>query len=313
MAHINSSCLFSGTADYPIFVDHLCPIKGRHPFPVVMIHGACNTGTCYLTTPDGRPGWAYNFAESGFDTYVVDWPGHGRSPMRANFVKMSTRDVRDSIASLLRQIGPAILVVHSAGGPIAWSLAEELSEFVAAIVGIAAGPPANLLQAVPPDSEVANTPREEFDVDAPMSAREGELMWVDRAFVQECWFAGSQAPTDAVEKFFRSVVPESPKVINERFNIAGSGLSVRDPSLVADRPILIVTGDSDPKHSRAFDQRTADLFNAEFVWLPNRNIYGNGHMLMVDSNSHVVAQLVINWLKEQTLKGRAEIHIHQSY
>jgi len=36
-------------------------------------------------------------------------------------------------------------------------------------------------------------------------------------------------------------------------------------------------------------------------------------MLMVDSNSHVVAQLVINWLKEQTLKGRAEIHIHQSY
>jgi len=269
-----------------------------------MIHGACNTGTCFLTTPDGRPGWAHNFADSGLDTYVVDWPGHGRSPMRANFLTMSTRDVRDSIACLLRQIGPAILLAHSAGGPIAWSLAEELSDFVVAIVGISPGPPSNLLQAMPPDSE-GDTPREELDNGLPISAREGELFWVDRAFVQAHWFAGPQAPADAAEKFFRSVVPESPTVINERFNIDGSGLSIREPYLVADRPILIVTGDSDPRHPRSFDQKTADLFNAEFVWLPSRNIHGNGHMLMVDSNSHVVAQLVINWIKERTMKDRA--------
>jgi pimeloyl-ACP methyl ester carboxylesterase len=306
MAHINSSCLFSGSADYPIFVDHLRPIKVRLPFPVVMIHGACNTGTCFLTTPDGRPGWAYTFADSGFDTYVVDWPGHGRSPMRANFLKMSTRDVRDSIASLLRQIGPAILIAHSAGGPIAWSLAEELSDFVVAIVGISPGPPSNLLQTMPPDSEGVNTTLEDVGSGLPISAREGELFWVDRAFVQEHWFAGPQAPTDAAEKFFRSVVPESPTVINERFNIAGSGLSVREPNLVADRPILIVTGDSDPRHPRSFDQRTADLFNAQFVWLPSSNICGNGHMLMADLNSDVVAELVINWLNKQTLEQRTE-------
>jgi pimeloyl-ACP methyl ester carboxylesterase len=302
MLTIRSSSLFSGSAEFPIFVDHLHPSERRYPFPVVMIHGACNTGTCFLTTPDGRPGWAYNFAEEGVDTFVIDWPGHGRSPMRANFLKMSTRDVRDSIASLLRRIGPAVLIAHSAGGPIAWSLAEELSDFVIGIVGISPGPPSNLLHPISADSISDST--QGIDTGLPISAPEGELFWVDRAFVEDNWFAGSQAPADAAEQFLRSVVPESPTVINERFNVAGSGLSVRAPQLVGDRPILIVTGDSDPRHPRSFDQRTADLFRAKFVWLPTRNIYGNGHMLMVDRNSHVVAQLVISWLKDSSLKKR---------
>jgi pimeloyl-ACP methyl ester carboxylesterase len=302
MANINTSSLFSGSAEYPMFVDHLRPINRRYPFPIVMIHGACNTGTCFLATPDGRPGWAYDFAEKGFDTFVIDWPGHGRSPMRANFLNMSTRDVRDSIASLLHQIGPAVLVAHSAGGPIAWSLAEELSDFVIAIVGISPGPPANLLPAIRSGAEGVGQFPKGMDAGLPISAPEGELFRVDRAFVRDNWFAGSQAPPEATEKFFRSVVPESPTVINERFNIAGSGLSVRDPNLVGDRPILIVTGDSDPRHPRSFDQKTSELFKAEFVWLPSRKIHGNGHMLMVDTNSRVVAQLVINWLKEHAPK-----------
>jgi pimeloyl-ACP methyl ester carboxylesterase len=306
MVNICSSSLFSGSAEYPIFVDHLRPIKCHYPFPVVMIHGACNTGTCFLATPDGRPGWAYNFAEEGVDTFVIDWPGHGRSPMRANFLKMSTRDVRDSIGFLLRQIGPAVLVAHSAGGPIAWSLAEELSDFVVAIIGISPGPPSNLLQAIPVDSEGVDQLANGIDTGLPISAPEGELFWVDRAFVEDHWFAGSQAPVGAAEQFFRSVVPESPTVINERFNVAGSGLSVREPKLVGGRPILIVTGDSDPRHPRSFDQKTADLFSAEFAWLPSRNIYGNGHMLMVDRNSREVAQLVINWLKDGAQKDREE-------
>jgi pimeloyl-ACP methyl ester carboxylesterase len=302
MLSIRSSSLFSGSAEFPIFVDHLQPSERRYPFPVVMIHGACNTGTCFLTTPDGRPGWAYNFAEEGVDTFVIDWPGHGRSPMRANFLKMSTRDVRDSIAALLRETGPAVLIAHSAGGPIAWSLAEEFSDFVIGIVGISPGPPSNLLQSIPADSG-GDLPAG-LDTGLPISAPEGELFWVDRTFVEDNWFAGSQAPPNAAERFLRSVVPESPTVINERFNVAGSGLSLRAPQLVGERPILIVTGDSDPRHQRSFDQRTAELFNAKFVWLPTRNIYGNGHMLMVDRNSHAVAQLIISWLKDSTLKDQ---------
>lgn len=71
----------SGTVDNPIYVDRVFPDRRtRGRLPVVMLHGACHTGLCYLSTPDGRRGWADHFAGVGHEVYVVDWPGHGRSP-----------------------------------------------------------------------------------------------------------------------------------------------------------------------------------------------------------------------------------------
>jgi pimeloyl-ACP methyl ester carboxylesterase len=52
------------------------PATGR----VVLIHGGGGQGTDWLQTPDGRPGWAPLLAAEGFETFVVDRPGHGRSP-----------------------------------------------------------------------------------------------------------------------------------------------------------------------------------------------------------------------------------------
>jgi pimeloyl-ACP methyl ester carboxylesterase len=294
---IHPSSLFSGTADLPLYVDRLRPDPARQAHPVVMIHGAFNTGSCFLVTPDGRPGWAYDFAEDGYEVFVIDWPGHGRSPMKPGFLKLSTRDVRDAIAVLLRQIGPAVLIAHSAGGPIAWSLAEELPDHVLAIVGVSAGPPANLLEATPPMADDSPSVAAGMDTGHPICAPADELFRIDRAFVETFWFAGSQAPPGAADRFILSVVPESPTVINERFNIGGTGLAVRDPKLVGNRPILVVTGDSDPRHSRAFDGRTAAFLDAQFLWLPERNIHGNGHMLMADRNSRDISRLLTDWLQ----------------
>lgn len=46
---------------------------------IVLIHGAAHSGSCWTRTVDGRPGWAQKFAHSGFDVYVIDTPGVGRS------------------------------------------------------------------------------------------------------------------------------------------------------------------------------------------------------------------------------------------
>jgi pimeloyl-ACP methyl ester carboxylesterase len=46
----------------------------------VLVHGGGGQGTDYLTTPDGRLGWARLLVEQGHTVYVVDRPGHGRSP-----------------------------------------------------------------------------------------------------------------------------------------------------------------------------------------------------------------------------------------
>lgn len=41
---------------------------------VVMIPGLNLSSYIYLTTPDGRPGWAQKFADDGFDVYVINDP-----------------------------------------------------------------------------------------------------------------------------------------------------------------------------------------------------------------------------------------------
>ena len=63
-----------------MYVEHWIPASVRHPFPVVLIHGGYGQGSDWLSTPDGRRGWASHFLEQGYKVYVVDRPGQGRNP-----------------------------------------------------------------------------------------------------------------------------------------------------------------------------------------------------------------------------------------
>lgn len=62
-----------------MFVQFQIPADLRHPVPVVMIHGGGQTGMNFLSTPDGREGWADYFLRQGHAVYVVDQAGRGRS------------------------------------------------------------------------------------------------------------------------------------------------------------------------------------------------------------------------------------------
>jgi pimeloyl-ACP methyl ester carboxylesterase len=65
-----------------MYVQYLVPAELKHPFPIVLVHGGDQTGTGFISTPDGRPGWAQYFARLGYGVYVVDQVARGRS----NFV-----------------------------------------------------------------------------------------------------------------------------------------------------------------------------------------------------------------------------------
>jgi pimeloyl-ACP methyl ester carboxylesterase len=62
-----------------MYVEVLVPRQIRSPYPVVFLHGAGQTGVDWLQTPDGRPGWAYNFLDMGYVVYLEDFPTRGRS------------------------------------------------------------------------------------------------------------------------------------------------------------------------------------------------------------------------------------------
>ena len=64
-----------------MYVEYMIPAQVRHQFPVVLVHGGGGQGTDWMGTPDGRPGWFQYLVQEGFKVYVVDRPGHGRSPI----------------------------------------------------------------------------------------------------------------------------------------------------------------------------------------------------------------------------------------
>jgi pimeloyl-ACP methyl ester carboxylesterase len=61
------------------YVEVMVPKRIRHAYPLVFLHGAGQTGTDWLQTPDGRAGWAYFFIKRGYVVYMVDYPARGRS------------------------------------------------------------------------------------------------------------------------------------------------------------------------------------------------------------------------------------------
>jgi len=62
-----------------VYVEVLAPKDVRRPYPLVLIHGAAQTATNWMGTPDGRKGWAEYFVEQGYIVYMIDQPMRGRS------------------------------------------------------------------------------------------------------------------------------------------------------------------------------------------------------------------------------------------
>ena len=66
-----------------MYVESLIPEQINHPLPLVLIHGSGQTAMNWMTTPDGRPGWAEWFAGRGWRLYILDRPACGRSTWQA--------------------------------------------------------------------------------------------------------------------------------------------------------------------------------------------------------------------------------------
>jgi pimeloyl-ACP methyl ester carboxylesterase len=166
-----------------MFVGFQLVANKRHPYPLVLIHGGGGQATDWMGTPDGRDGWVDYFLAAGFDVYVVDRPGHGRSPNSRgygelgnpattefifnNFTTFSkqypggggltSKEVvqhtassepgptvtnavlKEDLAELLDKVGPAIVVVHSNGGPSGWLAMDARPNLVKGLLAIEPG------------------------------------------------------------------------------------------------------------------------------------------------------------------------------
>ena len=67
-----------------LYVEYAIPRVVRQRWPIVLVHGGAGQGTDWMTTPDGRPGWATFLLQEGYIVYVVDRPAQGRPAFHPN-------------------------------------------------------------------------------------------------------------------------------------------------------------------------------------------------------------------------------------
>jgi pimeloyl-ACP methyl ester carboxylesterase len=289
------------TGEAPVvFYDSLVPAKasGR---PIVMLHGGAHTASCYLVTADGRPGWAYEFAARGHRVTTPDWPGTGRSA-KLPYSKLTGEVVCAGLANLITEIGePVILMTHSMSGAYGWHLTEMLGSRIAAVVGIAPSPPGNI-QSEPKllrrDSEVVEVEALSLVWKVPLKE---PLLANDSLVNQKLVGASTRFPRDHLAHYRATLQPLPPRLLYERQNIEGSQMRVRDTTSLRGKPVLIVTGTDDIDHPRDFDGKIAEWLTGagakvDYWFLSDKGITGNGHMMMLESNSNQIAALIAEWL-----------------
>lgn len=289
-------------APAPVYFETFAPDALTSRPTVIMVHGGAHSGACYQRTADGRPGWAYRFVERGYRVVVPDWPGMGRSG-HVPLDKLNGEVVVDGLGGLIRSLAPPlVLLTHSMSGAYGWRLAELHGDIVDKVVGVAPAPPGNIQPQAPVYAEtdtaietVASGRRVRIDLREPVVPT---WDFVERKLVGASRFF----PRDQLAAYAASLRPTPPRIALERQNVRSSQVRVSHPRRLAGKQVLVITGSEDLDHPREVDEAIVTWLNengasAEFCWLPDRGIVGNGHMLMLESNSDEIADIILAWLE----------------
>jgi pimeloyl-ACP methyl ester carboxylesterase len=315
-----------------MYVEYWIPNDLRHTTPIVMIHGGGGQGLDFLGTADGREGWALWFVRQGYAVYVVDRPGHGRSPFhpealgavspllptafleewfckpeehserypqarlhdkwpgsgrfgdpmfdhflasagpaQADMVQ-AHKDTQHAGAEMLAAIGPAILLTHSAGGPAGWLLADACRDLVKAIVAVE--------PVGPPFTERAG----------------GKLVWGLTASPLQF-----DPPASSPDDLY---LVEKPPVKDGTVAWLRQREPARQLPNLKGFPIVVVTAEA--SWMATDNHGTVDFLaqagaDVEHLRLEDHGVHGNGHMMMLETNSDDVANVIEGWIARKGL------------
>jgi len=307
MTSITHAARFVHHDGITIYADRLMPARAPEYLPVVMCHGGGHSGACYLLTADNRPGWAYRFAAAGYPVWLPDWPGCGRSG-DVPFADLTGERLVAALAAVLAEAaatssnGKIVLITHSMSGAMGWKLVEQHGSLIDRVVAVAPSPPGN----IQPEATVIEETADEVVVESFGMTRR---LARDRAYVGGLEFIthkligkSARFPGDMFGMYAGHVAGVPPRLIYERQNIGGSQLKIENLRAFDGLPVMVLTGSEDTDHPKDIDGAVVDWLmdagaKAEYWWLPDRGINGNGHMLMMEDNSDVLADMIIGWLR----------------
>jgi pimeloyl-ACP methyl ester carboxylesterase len=223
----------------------------------------------------------------------TQWPGDGHGDAAfdqfyASQVESMTdvaaleRMMREAGAALLDRIGPAVLLTHSQGGPLGWTIADARPKLVKGILAIEpnGAPLYEQKFTGPPDWMVDDVVARPWGITrgplafAPVVKDASELKFVkqdkaDGPGLVRCWLQADPP---------RKLV-----------NLAGI-------------PILIVTAEA--SYHAPYDHCTSHFLRQagvehEFARLADHGIRGNGHMMMLEKNNLEISAFLRQWLEKR--------------
>jgi pimeloyl-ACP methyl ester carboxylesterase len=315
-----------------VYVEVLAPRDVRRPYPLVLIHGAGQTATNWMGTPDGRKGWAEYFVEQGYVVYMIDQPMRGRSAWHPGDgpTRMFTAANEEF----------QFTAIASAG---TWPQAKKHTQWPSE--GPGAGkkgdPVFDAFYATQVETVISNevTQQRNQDAGAALLDKIGPAIVLTHSQSGAFgWLIADARP--ALVKAIVAIEPSGPPF---EATIIGTGKArvwgptdipitydppVKDPSEIAvvrdaaadgpdlfvcwmqkaparqlinlkNIPVMIMAAEA--SYHQAYDHCTAKYLTqagvkTEYIRLQDKGVRGNGHMVMIEKNNLEVARVVDEWV-----------------
>jgi pimeloyl-ACP methyl ester carboxylesterase len=257
------------------FVQYFIPEVVTQPVPIVLVHGGGGQATHYMGL-NGEAGWAHYYIQAGYKVYLLDRPGHGRSPVSVDNV--------GPLGNLPMHAGIAADTVRAARGtPKRWPGSTGdigdplLDQFVA---GQNAAPANNVLMQ--------------------QLWRRGGAELLDRigpAIVQTHSAGGPWGWL---------VANERPAMVKALVSFEGGGNPLVGqgaaplPNLKGIPMMYLTAENSGRTNGPAIVQAlNASGAVAEHINLKDKGITGNGHFAMVETNRKQVFEVIRGWIESK--------------
>jgi pimeloyl-ACP methyl ester carboxylesterase len=290
-----------------LYVEFQKPEEQTQPYPVVLIHGGGGQSLDWMGTPDGRPGWRTLLLQRGYAVYMIDRPGHGRSPRHPGEAHGEPLSMVPSVETL----GPLFTgpdnPAHTQWPGTGGRDDPDLAQFLASS---------------------SHTPFDPVAHHAVLRRRGAELLDLIGPAILITSSAGGPAGwlmADARPGLVRAVValeplgPSGP--VPFPWGLAASPLTYDppgEPELVdglqadpprrlpnlANIPIAIVSAEQ--SFANAMDDgtvaflRQAGCERVDHLRLGELGVHGNGHLMMIERNNAEVLDVVTAWLSKDT-------------
>ena len=289
-----------------MYVRYMVPQTATNAASFVLIHGMHLTGKCWETTPDGRMGWDEYLVRKGCPVYVVDQVGIGRSGFNqkihnaAKYGKVSattqsafSRKTDENSWTNFRFGTKDGKAVDEAKFPVDY-LAEFGKQNVPHIT--------SLLDAKANYTCLSELAKKVENAVLVSHSQSG-------AFPIETALLGNEG-----SKGIKGIVMLEPGGTGDYY----SAEQIRQLSNI---PILIIFGDNLKNDtgmrghvwqncyegwSRFVKKVNEAGGNATMIHLPDMGIRGNSHMMMEDTNSHQIADIMLDWCRKNGIVENAK-------